>query len=374
MSHHLNTILYAVSGTGNTYRVGQWIKQTVEANSGQADLRLIDQVDFATPLDKERLRSCTTLGILFPAHGFMPPWSMIKFLFQLPRGKGQTAFCTATRGALKAGPIQIPGIAGLGTFFTCLLLFLKGYGIQGMFSLDMPSNFINFHWGLHPDNVRIISDKAREKLNPYMMRLINGQTVFITLNNLWEAFWSVVILSFMPVFPILYLLVGKLFMAKLMFYNSACNGCGICAKFCPNHGIQLMGKGKQQRPFWTLHCETCLRCMGYCPQKAIEAGHSWGAVLIWLTSLPILTTIPGMILHTLNTPAWLLAVSDSFPVETLVTIVIMLIAYRLFWQLNRISWINRLFTLTTLTRYYRRYHEPATRLKQMKPGRFDRSV
>ncbi len=48
-------------------------------------------------------------------------------------------------------------------------------------------------------------------------------------------------------------------------------------------------------------------------------------------------------------------------------IISVMIAYRVFWHLNKISIINKIFAWTTLTHYYRRYHDPETRLKDMKP-------
>ncbi len=41
------------------------------------------------------------------------------------------------------------------------------------------------------------------------------------------------------------------------------------------------------------------------------------------------------------------------------------LTYSLFNRLVRFKWINKLFTYTTLTHYYRRYTEPGTRLKHL---------
>jgi len=43
----------------------------------------------------------------------------------------------------------------------------------------------------------------------------------------------------------------------------------------------------------------------------------------------------------------------------------MWVAYALFSLLLRVKWVNRFFTVTTLTHYYRRYHEPGTSLKDL---------
>ena len=46
---------------------------------------------------------------------------------------------------------------------------------------------------------------------------------------------------------------------------------------------------------------------------------------------------------------------------------VLFLSYRVFWYLIKIPAVNTAFTYTTLTRYYRRYHQPETRLKHMAP-------
>jgi Pyruvate/2-oxoacid:ferredoxin oxidoreductase delta subunit len=356
--------LYAASGTGNTYRLGCWIKEQSEDAGRMTDLVMIDNADVETDL---KTNPMVMIGLLFPVHGFMPPWSMIKFLFKMPRAKGGGAFCAATRGGFKLGPAFIPGIAGFATILAAFILLFKGYRLCGLFSLDMPSNFINFHWGLHIDTICDIHANAKKRLRSFIGPILDGRSLFFSMNNGWELFWTLILFWFFPVFPILYLLIGKLFMAKLMFSNSRCNSCGICEKFCPNRGIEMKPAGRAKRPFWTCHCETCMRCMGYCPKQAIEAGHSWGIILFFVTGISSITWL----LHLAGIGIGLeTALNDNIPGRLLrygYLIVATLAAYRIFWLLNRVPAVNRFFTLTTLTHYYRRFHDPETRLKDMKP-------
>ena len=309
----------------------------------------------------------TLVGILFPAHGFMPPWSMIKFLLRIRRQKGVPVVCAATRGGIKVGPLRIPGAAGLGTFLAASLMMIKGYRPRALFSLDMPSNFINFHWGLHPKNVEAISERTKHKLRRLMTRIMQGRQIYLTRNNLWEALWSIGILWLIPIFPIVYLMIGKLFMAKVMFSNNHCVGCGRCARFCPNHAIEMRSIGKKRRPYWTYHCEVCLRCMGYCSKKAVEAGHSWAVILYFLGSVPVISYL----LHQLHVRFdEIPTLGYFFPDLTLHMIdciTAIVISYLLFWHLIKIPVVNTIFSYTTFTRYYRRYHQPETKLKQLVP-------
>ena len=357
-----NAIFYVMSGTGNTYRTACWMKEIATPYMEEIKIVMIDEAD----ADNELISSKSTLvGVFFPAHGFMPPWSMIKFLIRMRRQKGVAALCAATRGGIKAGPVRIPGAAGLGTFLAACLMMIKGYRPRALFSLDMPSNFINFHWGLHPNNVEVISKKAEQKLRRLVPRIMKGRCVYFTRNNLWEALWSIGILWLIPLFPIGYLLIGKLFMSKVMFSNNRCMGCGLCAKFCPNQAIEMRSVGKKKHPFWTYHCEVCLRCMGYCKKRAVEAGHSWAILLYFLGSVPVISYFLARLHETYNMiPTW----GYSLPYTTIYFIDIiaaLILSYLVFWYLTKIPVVNTFFTYTTLTHYYRRYHQPETKLKHL---------
>ena len=363
-SIYKHAIFYVMSGTGNTYRLACWMKEMASPFLADIKIVMIDEDNAGNePIPSKE----TLVGVLFPAHGFMPPWSMIKFLLRIRRQKGIPVVCAATRGGILVGPRSIPGAAGLGTFLAAFLMMIKGYRPRALFSLDMPSNFINFHWGLHPNNIESISKRAKQKLRRLMTRILHGQRVYLTRNNLWEALWSIGIFWLIPIFPIVYLLIGKLFMAKVMFSNNLCVGCGRCARFCPNHAIEMRSVGKNKRPYWTYHCEVCLRCMGYCSKRAVEAGHSWAVLLYFLSSIPVISYLLFK-LH-VNFPS-MPALGCFFPYLTIYIIdciAAIVISYLLFWYLMRIPAVNTIFTYTTLTRYYRRYHQPDTKVKQMFP-------
>ncbi|MBN2420434.1 MAG: EFR1 family ferrodoxin [Deltaproteobacteria bacterium] len=352
--------LYVMSGTGNTYRVAQWIKEIAEQHSVPAEITMIDGLErkHLKTTRKDRL-----YGVMFPAHGLMAPWSMIKFLFRAPSGNYAPAFILSTRGGIKLGPIVIPGAVGFGNFLAAIILMLKGYRIKGLFSVDMPVNMINLHWGMNTKNIDTVLTRAKNKIKPVMERILNGKNIFYIRNNLWELSWAVLLFWLIPIFPILYLLVGKLFMAKLMFADNRCNGCGVCASFCPNQAIKMKQVGSKKRPFWTYHCEACMRCMAYCKNKAIIAGHSWGVMLFYITSVPLNFFL-------LKKTELLAAIGiENFwlkqAAEMIYVIPAIIVTYWIYWVIIQIPFINTLFAYTSFTRYFRRYHEPETRLKDL---------
>jgi ferredoxin len=286
------------------------------------------------------------VGLLTPTHGFTAPWWMIRFALRLPRGQGTHDFVAVTRGSIKVGKLRVPGMEGTAGYLLALLLFVKGYRVRGVLGLDMPANWTALHSSLSTAAIHDIEERARPLACGYLERLLSGQTVFGGFGFLALG------LLLLPV-SLLYLLIGRFFLAKLFFANNACNGCGLCARKCPIGAVRMSG-GRDPRPFWTMSCESCHRCMAYCPRKAVEAGHSWGVVLYYAVSVPtgwlaatLLASWSGWLQHFGLLPVCLVAIALS---------------YLLFWYLTRFRVVNALFTWTTLTHFYRRYHEPGTRL------------
>jgi hypothetical protein len=93
-----------MSGTGNTYRMACWIKEFAGPYIEEIKIVMIDAADAGNELIPSRN---TLVGILFPAHGFMPPWSMIKFLLRMRRQNRVPSLCAATRGGIKVGPLRL---------------------------------------------------------------------------------------------------------------------------------------------------------------------------------------------------------------------------------------------------------------------------
>ncbi|MBU2647135.1 hypothetical protein KKI24_20670 [bacterium] len=136
----------------------------------------------------------------------------------------------------------------------------------------------------------------------------------------------------------------------------------------------MQGKNDRQWPFWRYNCESCMKCAAFCPQNAIEAGHSWGVLLGLILSWPA--------------AAWLLSkLSTWFPgVETLVGTwmyriielagfyLVLTLSYMVFSRLLRIPFINQCFTLTTFTHLpaWGRYREPETRLKHLRDDKSEK--
>ncbi|MCP3677166.1 MAG: hypothetical protein GY721_06135, partial [Deltaproteobacteria bacterium] len=54
--------------------------------------------------------------------------------------------------------------------------------------------------------------------------------------------------------------------------------------------------------------------------------------------------------------------------ETFYFLPAIFLSYWIFWMLIRIPAVNTIFSVTTLTHYFQRFHEPETRLKDLAKG------
>ena len=105
--------------------------------------------------------------------------------------------------------------------------------------------------------------------------------------------------------------------------------------------------------------------MNYCPKNAIEAGHTWAAILYYVTAIPVTDYFFNWLGKRVPRVASRKRAGIGMLLQYGYMLLAISVAYLLFSGAIRVPAINRLFTFTTLTHYYRRYHEPETKLKDM---------
>lgn len=355
------SIMYFASGTGNTYRIAKTIEET--ANKKGVKTRTVLTTD-GNPQSEIEDSSGFLLGIAMPTHGFTVPWYVMKFLFRLPRRKETHAFMISTRAGTKAGKKVWWGLSASSLWLTALILSLKGYKVRGFRGIDMPSNWMMVHPAYPAKAAEFIIDYSKERAAEFITKILSGKKHIVNGMNIYDLIMGIALL---PV-SLLFIILGKVFMGKLLFANNKCNSCGICADNCPVGAIKMKGS-KKPWPYWSYNCENCMRCISYCPQKAVEAGHSWGVVLYFITTVPVgawlLAKLGTSITGTENIEAhWLTQL-----VQFIYIYPALFISYFVFHYLTRILAINALFTYTTLTHFYKRYREPGTKLKDISAGK-----
>ncbi len=337
-------MLYFLSGTGNTYRAATWVAEHLQAAGIPTEMLPVR----AAGLDaKFEAGSDTLLILATPVHAFVATWLMLRFVWHLPRGKGADTLIVAANS----------GVSGTTFYVMALLLWLRGYTVRSFLDVHLPDNWMSLVPGMQPEKARAVIARAREKTTRFMDAFLAGERSFLA----WP--WVLLALALLPV-AVGYLILGRFFLAKLFFASDRCIGCGQCATHCPWRAIKMVERAGQRRPYWTLDCESCMRCMAYCPTQAIEAGHSWGVLLGAITLIPVVNWLLNVVTRQIPALAdvrgllWVL-------LEYGYTLLSFIVGYAFFALLLRVPAINRFFTVTTLTHYYRRYHEPDTTLKDL---------
>lgn len=352
---------YFLSGTGNSFRAAKWLAK--DAAGKDIDAEVVPISDARPSEDLER-GPRQLVGIYHPTHGLMPPWSMIKFLLMMPCGHGTHAVVVSTRGAIPIRPVLIPGGSGFALFFPMLVLLFKGYSVRGGMGIDMPVNMNNLHWGMSDQNVAFIEAWGGRRHARLGAAVLAGRRYFHPLNVLWELIWCVPFV-FWPIFPLAYLLVGRVFMGKLQFADTRCVGCGKCAKNCPTEAIVMVGKTKKKTPLWTHRCEVCMRCAGYCKFRAVETSHLWIVPAAFVTSFFSAELVQGLFASVFGRqPAFVGWVDE--PIAIALTFPALIVIYYLFFALQRLRPLRLLFEFTTLTRLYSRRHKaPGTTSRRL---------
>lgn len=321
--------LHVFSGTGNSLRAAHWAAERATASGLPARVRPIEEgPPHAPPTGPEQL-----IGLLFPTHGFTAPWVMIRHALRLPRGRGAHAFVCATRGRVKLGPLFVPGMEGTAGYLLALVLWAKGYRVRGVTGLDMPSNWMSLHPAQAPESVAAIIERAKPVADRFFSTIIGGGRSFRGFACLLAG------LALAPL-SAAYLLAGRFFLAKLFFASRRCSGCGLCAQRCPVGAVRMWGR----RPYWSFACESCMRCMGFCPSQAVEVGQAWGVALCLLGT----GSLPAWLFGRLAPRLPLLEAVDSAPLRAVFDYAFMLlvffVGYLGFWALARIPAFNALFT------------------------------
>ncbi|MBI4911588.1 MAG: 4Fe-4S binding protein [Acidobacteria bacterium] len=345
--------IHWMSGTGNALRLAQAFAGDLAAKG--VAVRLSQAAPRPEPPPPG-----AWLALFFPTHGFTTPWPVLRLCLALPLGRGRPASVVSTRAGWWMGAC-LRGLSGSAAWLPALLLAIKGYRVRGVLSVDMPSNWITVHPSLNAAHVSHFIDQGRIKTHAFARRLLEGRRHLWSVDNLFELICG---MALAPV-SLGYLLFGRPLFAKLFMANERCDACGLCALHCPQGAIRMKAGGNW--PYWTLHCESCMRCMNLCPRQAVEASHSLGVLLNLAAGAPVVALLLALAL-----PGWtggpvLQKGLPGFLLNYAWYLLALVATYALAFQLMRWRPLRLAFAFTTLTRWFRRYRMPGLRPSEL-PG------
>jgi NAD-dependent dihydropyrimidine dehydrogenase PreA subunit len=343
-----NLTIYYFSGTGNALTASRWIKENAGKKGIRTDLISIDRFKKINVPVAEGKR---LLGFCYPTHGFGLPWIMLKFIFRFPAKERCDVFLLNTRAGSKIFKWFAPGVSGIAQILPALILLIKGFRIRSLLPLDMPSNWISVHPGYNQATVAAIVARCRVMTDGFCEKVLAGRTHFRP-----NVFVMMPIDIALAPIAFMYFMYGRFYFAKVFIASTDCDTCRLCEEKCPTASIHMINK----RPYWKFTCESCMRCINICPRKAIQASHSLAVVIAVASSfLPL-----ALMIKTLNSyiPPSLRKPADFFINWGISLALFFIVSGSVFW-LIRIKLINKIFSATSLTKYWRRYLAPGIKPK-----------
>lgn len=227
-------MIFYFSGTGNSKWVAKNIAERI--NDKVYDISKLNEIP---EIKKEK-----QIGLVFPIYAWGIPEPMILFVKKLIKSNAFTfGICTCGADA---------GIA--------LKKLSKIYQLDSCYSVIMPSNYII---GEDIEKECIILNKienAKKEIDKISREIMQKQKIYRVNEGKYPKLKSTIVNTGFNKF-------GR---TTKPFYvdKEKCNGCGLCAKSCPASTITLV----DGNPIWDTKCYQCLRCINYCPQKAIQYG------------------------------------------------------------------------------------------------------
>ncbi len=235
-------ILY-FSGTNNSKYVAETLGRLLEQrvlSIGLAHKK--KEVTFA-------LAPNESLGIVCPVHGWNLPYILDVFFKEMT--------LDGYRGNYVYGVFTCGANDGLAAEALKKLLLSQGITLNASFAVEMPDNYIPFFDVQPLEEQKKMLDVAELWVPQIAQRIRSQEPVFVHTKKNPPKMFSRVVGGLMK--------TGMKY-PKEFFVTDACIACGLCEANCPMSTITM----REGKPVWKGECTKCLKCVHYCPVKAIQ--------------------------------------------------------------------------------------------------------
>lgn len=232
--------IYVFSGTGNTFKCAEALKDALADFGVSADLHDIGEGS-VKPKAHDMI-------LCYPVHGFNAPNAMLGFCRELPEGSGNIWFLKTSGEPLKLNDNSSSELIKI--------LRRKGYSIKGEFHYIMPYNMIFRH---SDEMATLMWKTANERIKDAAQQITKGEGI-VPDPGLPAKLAS----GLCRIEHWFYPKNGRLFRVDA----NKCIRCMKCISDCPSDNIQY-----EDNEFrFGNNCCGCFRCSFNCPEDAMHIG------------------------------------------------------------------------------------------------------
>ena len=229
-------IIFFFSGTGNSLKVAMDLAK---------EMQNCEIISMGSSSQYTLQEGYETIGFVYPTYFRGEPRKVREFTMNLNLKKNPDSYYYAVTTCGKYRGNALIHIRDI--------LKKKGVTLNYSAKLDMFSNYVVVYDMSERVNER--TNDSEENFVPILEDIKNRRT---NGRKEFKPFTEIIYRTLIRVAPN---------MDKNYNVSSACVGCGICKKVCPVNNI---GLDDNNRPFFKHHCEQCVACIQYCPQRAIN--------------------------------------------------------------------------------------------------------
>jgi ferredoxin len=241
------TEVYYFTGTGNSLAVARDMAEKLKARLTPVTLD-ISQEGLLTQAD--------TVGFVFPVYDFKPPPVVEEVIRQSQNLSSRYLFAACTYGIAPSQSLR----------HLEKVIVSRGGQLAAGFAVGMPHNGIGCSAVSEGEHKRLFKNwKGRSReICEYIEAKEKGR---IESSSLFSG-----LSGNLKMAPTLFRFLGRVLLKGInslaLTASNDCNGCGICARICPMHNIEIVS----DKPTWADRCASCFACLHWCPKGAVSLG------------------------------------------------------------------------------------------------------
>jgi ferredoxin len=244
----METTLYYFSATGNSLLLAR----NIAAELDEAELVAIPKALEANHIDA----TAPSIGLVFPVYAWGPPRMVTDFVHKLTPHHGQYMFAVATCGGVPGGTLLLLEKALQQNGVTLDAGFIVN---EGSYDVTSDIALIRIMRILGKQKPSFQPGKSGKERLSEIVEVVKNKRKHRLETNAWAANFlgnkvhAPAIASFTTA-------------DKDFWVEDTCNFCRTCERVCPHNNITI----EHEKHVWHHNCETCLACLQWCPQQAIQ--------------------------------------------------------------------------------------------------------